>query len=90
MNIEQLGPILGPILLIMATMASCVLVALRLLDKKTEKKNGKDKPGQAPTCELNKTAITELKVTGKFVAKEIAEINTSLSRIWEYVRNGRT
>jgi len=87
MSLEQLGPIIGPILLIMATMASCILVALRILEKRTERKNGKKNSdaGYSPICEANKTAITELKTTGKFVAKEIAGINTSIGKIWNKI-----
>jgi len=90
MNLEQLGPIIGPILLIMATLASCVLVALRILERRNEKRNGgkSSEPGYSPICEANKTAITELKTTGVFIAKEIAEINTSIGKIWSKINGG--
>jgi len=92
MNLEQLGPILGPILLIMATLASCVLVALRILDKRTEKKNGKLDfemiPGHSPTCQINREAITKLVANQEFIGGQIKEINLNVGRLWKH-RNGK-
>lgn len=72
MNIELIG-------FISASATSVVLASLRIVEKR---KNGKPDPGFAPVCESNKTSITELKVTGKFVAKEIASINVAIGNIW--------
>jgi len=93
MNIEQLGPILGPILLIMATMASCILVALRILEKRSEKKNGKINlemiPGHSKECQERGDAIVKLATNYEFVTKQIKEINTNVGNLWKYAkRNG--
>lgn len=92
-TLEQLGPIIGPLLLIMATLASCVLVTLRILEKRSEKKNGGSsttqkiecKPGHAKVCQENTKAINTLEVTSEFVAKDISEIKTTMGNIWEKI-----
>lgn len=91
MTLEQLGPVLGPILLIMATGASCLLAALKIIDKRTERKNGKKIdlemiPGHSEICQERGTEITELVTNYKFVIKEITEINTNVGNLWKHAK----
>lgn len=81
--------LIGPILLVLVALAQAVLIAWRMAEKRAEKKNGgftktriECKPGHAKVCQDNKTDITILKESHKYVAKEIGEINTSIGNIW--------
>ncbi len=91
MTLEQLGPILGPILLIMATLASSVLVAFRILEKRSEKKNGKKVdlemiPGHSEECLERGETIIKLVANHEFVTGQIKEINTNVGNLWKHVK----
>lgn len=91
MNLEQLGPILGPILFVIITLASCLLLGFKILEKVAEKKNGKKLdlemiPGHSEECQERGDTIVKLVMNHEFVTGQIKEINTNVGNLWKHVK----
>lgn len=89
MTLEQLGPIVGPILLILTMLASSILVGFKVMEKIAERKNGGSKKdieetaGHGDMCGKHDRAIERQATSQEFVAEDISEIKATLGNIWE-------
>ncbi len=91
MTLEQLGPIVGPILLILTMLASSILVGFKVMEKIAERKNGgstkdiEDAAGHGDMCGKHDRSIERLVTSQEFTEKEFTEIKVHLNNIWEKV-----
>lgn len=91
MNLEQLGPIVGPILFVFITLASCLLLGFKILEKISEKKNGgparqlkiEDTAGHGEMCGKHDRAIARIATSQKHFAADAKEIKTTMGKIWD-------